>query len=178
MDSRKCLVLATIIFLLDRGSSSSSCRRKVPEKPVRRPRHLGSVNVGTRHSEFDARSFGNCFNATELRFPDSDLISTDLFTSGPDLLRSLSSTGNRYLPDEDLKIKRWIDQLVLESWENEVSGPGWDRNEAGEDEFKFVEPMVFDLVRGLGAKPGESEVNYLMVIPLNGDQVTTQDLNQ
>ena len=44
--------------------------------------------------------------------------------------------------------------------------------------FKFVEPMVFDLVRGLGAKPGESEVNYLMVIPLNGDQVTTQDLNQ
>ena len=41
-----------------------------------------------------------------------------------------------------------------------------------EDEFEFVEPMVFDLVRGLGAKPGESEVNYLMIIPLNGDPAT------
>jgi hypothetical protein len=41
-----------------------------------------------------------------------------------------------------------------------------------EEEFEFVEPMVFDLVRGLGAKPGESEVNYLMIIPLNGDPAT------
>jgi len=31
--------------------------------------------------------------------------------------------------------------------------------------------MVFDLVRGLGSKVGESEVNYLMIIPLNGDPV-------
>lgn len=39
------------------------------------------------------------------------------------------------------------------------------------DEFHFIEPMVFDLVRALGSKVGESEVNYLMIIPLNGEAV-------
>ena len=52
-------------------------------------------------------------------------------------------------------------------------GQGFDRQEVEEEEeFEFVEPMVFDLVRGLGAKPGESEVNYLMIIPLNGEPVS------
>lgn len=43
--------------------------------------------------------------------------------------------------------------------------------EADEEEFEFIEPMVFDLVRGLGSKVGESEVNYLMIIPLNGEAI-------
>ena len=68
----------------------------------------------------------------------------------------------------------------LRDQSNEVTkqagGEQWDQSNkvtrVEEDEFEFVEPMVFDLVRGLGAKPGESEVNYLMIIPLNGDPAT------
>ena len=46
-----------------------------------------------------------------------------------------------------------------------------EESESQEDseEFHFIEPMVFDLVRSLGSKVGESEVNYLMIIPLNGE---------
>ena len=138
---------------------------------------MGSVAV---KSGLDARNFGNCFNEDDFRFPASDLNSTNYFASGrygPDFYRTLSSAGSRYLPEDELRIKSWIDQRVLASWENEDYWEpvwDWDRDDLddeAEEEFKFVEPMVFDLVRGLGAKPGESEVNYLMIIPLNGDQV-------
>lgn len=37
----------------------------------------------------------------------------------------------------------------------------------GDDSPRIPEPMVFDLVRPLGAKRGEAEVNTLAVIPLN-----------
>ena len=43
--------------------------------------------------------------------------------------------------------------------------------DASIDEFQFEEPMVFDLVRGLGSKPGEMEANYLMIVPLNEEPV-------
>ncbi len=43
--------------------------------------------------------------------------------------------------------------------------------DASTEEFQFEEPMVFDLVRGLGSKPGEMEANYLMIVPLNNDPV-------
>ena len=42
---------------------------------------------------------------------------------------------------------------------------------AVEEEVQFEEPMVFDLVRGLGSKPGEMEANYLMIVPLNDEPV-------
>ena len=71
--------------------------------------------------------------------------------------------------------EKYWDQSNKIAWQGEEKY--WDQiNEIKrveeEDEFEFVEPMVFDLVRGLGAKPGESEVNYLMIIPLNGDPAT------
>ncbi len=37
----------------------------------------------------------------------------------------------------------------------------------GDDSPRIPEPMVFDLVRPLGAKRGEAEINALAVIPLN-----------
>ena len=46
-----------------------------------------------------------------------------------------------------------------------------DTEIASIDEFQFEEPMVFDLVRGLGSKPGEMEANYLMIVPLNDEPV-------
>lgn len=39
----------------------------------------------------------------------------------------------------------------------------------GDDLPRIPEPMVFDLVRPLGAKRGEAEINTLAVIPLNGN---------
>lgn len=39
----------------------------------------------------------------------------------------------------------------------------------GDDAPRIPEPMVFDLVRPLGARRGEAEVNTLAVIPLNRD---------
>jgi hypothetical protein len=36
-------------------------------------------------------------------------------------------------------------------------------------EFRFSEPMIYDLLGHLGDVPLESEIKYLSIIPLNGD---------
>ncbi len=41
----------------------------------------------------------------------------------------------------------------------------------GSSQFEFAEPMVFDLIGRLGAIPGEREIKYLMIIPLNGEPI-------
>ena len=41
----------------------------------------------------------------------------------------------------------------------------------GSSQFEFAEPMVFDLIGRLGAVPGEREIKYLMIIPLNGEPI-------
>jgi hypothetical protein len=63
---------------------------------------------------------------------------------------------------QDSIIKNWINDVIFRSWENDASfkrrtsqreeleNDAWiNRQEAEEEEFEFVEPMVFDLVSTL-----------------------------
>ena len=104
------------------------------------------------------------------------------YDSSKDQFSKVTSKGDLEFWDRSNNIIR-KDRYDDKPWDqsNKIAWQGeekyWDQiNEIKrveeEDEFEFVEPMVFDLVRGLGAKPGESEVNYLMIIPLNGDPAT------
>ena len=101
---------------------------------------------------------------------DSSIISRIVFN----LIRFLTSVENPLSSKRDFEIKKFIDASFQQSWSDSQylrrQEPEEEAEEA-EEEFEFVEPMVFDLVRGLGAKVGESEVNYLMIIPLNGNTV-------
>ena len=116
---------------------------------------------------------------SSFKFPEDSSIISRIVSN---LIRFLISRENPLSSTRDSEIKQFIDDSFLQSW-NLESDPNddddkydelWHRQEveeSEEEEFEFVEPMVFDLVRGLGAKVGESEVNYLMIIPLNGQTV-------
>lgn len=66
-------------------------------------------------------------------------------------------------------------QLPFGGEEQEIESPTIDRVSGEESGPRIPEPMVFDLVRPLGAKKGEWEVNTLALFPLNGQSETTDD---
>ena len=127
--------------------------------------------------------FSKVTSKGDLEFWDrsNNIIRKDRYDDKPwDQSNKISWQGEEKYWDQSNKIawqgeEKYWDQI------NEITRAEEDKywnqinkitREEEEDEFEFVEPMVFDLVRGLGAKPGESEVNYLMIIPLNGDPAT------